>query len=82
MACALGLRGCTALNALYNQHNVFAPLPAKNMLDQLLERIPSPCYSLRTEIVYVHWVRFFIRFYRPRHPAQMSAFIACPLATT
>lgn len=52
------------------------PLPdlkAPRLLDRVRERIRSLHYSLRTEEVYVHWCRAFIRFHGLRHPADMGA---------
>lgn len=48
------------------------PLQAPKVLDQLRERIRYLHYSLRTEEVYVHWVRAFIRFHGLRHPQEMG----------
>jgi integron integrase len=48
------------------------PRPIK-LLDQLRQHIRFKHYSLRTERQYVYWVRFFIRFHRLRHPAEMGA---------
>ncbi len=48
------------------------PLRAVRLLDQLRERIRLMHYSLRTEQVYVHWCRTFIRFHGLRHPAEMG----------
>jgi integron integrase len=48
------------------------PLKAVKLLDQLRERIRYLHYSIRTEEVYVYWVRTFIRFHRLRHPASMG----------
>lgn len=48
------------------------PLRAVRLLDQLRERIRYLHYSLRTEDVYVHWCRTFIRFHGIRHPAEMG----------
>lgn len=42
------------------------------MLDQLRERIRYLHYSIRTEELYVYWVRAFIRFHRLRHPVSMG----------
>lgn len=42
------------------------------MLDQLRERIRYLHYSIRTEEVYVYWVRVFLRFHGLRHPATMG----------
>ncbi|MET7015159.1 integron integrase [Uliginosibacterium flavum] len=52
---------------------VLPPLTKVKVLDQLRERIRYLHYSLRTEKVYVYWVRLFIRFHRLRHPAEMGA---------
>lgn len=38
------------------------PLQSLGALDQLRERFRYMHYSLRTEQVYVYWVRFFIRW--------------------
>jgi integron integrase len=43
------------------------------LLDQLREQIRVRHYSIRTEAVYLHWVRQFIRFHKLRHPADMGA---------
>lgn len=52
-------------------------LQSTRVLDQLRERIRSMHYSLRTEQVYVYWVRFFIRWSgrggAMRHPRDMGA---------
>lgn len=49
------------------------PLKSAKVLDQLRERIRYLHYSIRTEEVYVYWVRLFIRFHDRRHPATMGA---------
>ncbi|WP_449369387.1 phage integrase N-terminal SAM-like domain-containing protein [Undibacterium arcticum] len=49
------------------------PLCAVKILDQLRERIHYLHYSIRTEDVYVYWVKVFIRFHHVRHPAEMGA---------
>jgi len=43
------------------------------MLDRLRERIHYMHYSIRTEEVYVYWVRFYILFHGLRHPATLGA---------
>ena len=51
------------------------PLPALQsvrLLDQVRERIRYLHYSIRTEQVYVYWIRGFIRFHGRRHPAEMG----------
>ena len=49
------------------------PLKSAKVLDQLRERIRYLHYSIRTEQVYVYWVRLFIRFHDCRHPATLGA---------
>lgn len=52
-----------------------AALPAlrsTRVLAQLRERLRLLHYSLRTEEVYVYWVKAFIRFHGVRHPAEMA----------
>lgn len=46
------------------------PLQSTKVLDPLRERIRYFHYSIRTEEVYVYWVRLFIRFHRLRHPVS------------
>ena len=48
------------------------PLQSTKVLDQLRERIRYFHYSIRTEKIYVYWVRLFIRFHRLRHPLSMG----------
>jgi integron integrase len=43
------------------------------LLDRLREQIRVRHYSIRTETVYVKWVRDFIRFHGLRHPEEMGA---------
>lgn len=42
------------------------------LLDQVREMIRYRHYSLRTEKVYVHWIREYILFHSKRHPAQLE----------
>jgi hypothetical protein len=48
------------------------PLRAVKLLDQVRERIRYLHYSLRTEDVYVCWIRLFIRFHKLRHPRDLG----------
>ena len=48
------------------------PLRAARLLDQLRERIRYLHYSIRTEQVYVHWARAFIRYHGTRHPRELG----------
>ncbi len=41
-------------------------------LTQVRERIRFRYFALSTEKVYVHWIRFFIRFHGLRHPETMG----------
>lgn len=43
------------------------------LLDQLRERLRQPGYSIRTQQVYVYWVRAFIRWHGNRHPRELGA---------
>ncbi len=43
------------------------------LLDQVRERIRYKHYSIRTERVYVEWVKRFILFHGKRHPREMGA---------
>ena len=52
------------------------PLKSIRLLDQVRERIRYLHYSLSTEKVYLHWVKFFIRWHgrgaSMRHPRDMG----------
>lgn len=49
------------------------PLQAVRLIDQVREHIRYLHYSIRTEQVYVHWIRASIRFHgRTRHPRDMG----------
>ena len=43
------------------------------LLGQLRHQIRRLHYSIRTEDVYVYWVRFFNRSHGLRHPREMGA---------
>jgi len=42
------------------------------LLDQVREKIRLKHYSIRTEQVYLDWIRRYILFHDTRHPAEMS----------
>jgi integron integrase len=42
------------------------------LLDQVRERIRYLHYSIRTEDVYVYWIRYFVRWHGVRHPGEMG----------
>ncbi len=50
-----------------------AALVSVRLLDQVRERARYLHYSLRTEKVYLYWVRFFIRWHGLKHPRDMGA---------
>lgn len=43
------------------------------LLDQVRRCIRDKHYSLRTEEVYVYWIRWYIRFHKLKHPMDMGA---------
>jgi integron integrase len=49
------------------------PLPAPRLLDQLRARIRVKHYAIRTEKVYVDWVKRFVLFHEKRHPRDLGA---------
>jgi integron integrase len=51
---------------------VVPALQSTRLLEQLRERIRYMHYSIRTEQVYVQWVRSFIHFHGVRHPREMG----------
>ena len=42
------------------------------LLDQVRSAIRIRHYSIRTEKSYLYWIRFYIRFHRLRHPAELN----------
>ena len=42
------------------------------LLDQVKNSLRVKHYSLRTEDAYLYWIRYYIRFHKKRHPADMS----------
>ena len=53
-------------------NHVKAGVPATGLLAQMRERLRYMHYSIRTEEVYLHWSRAFIRFHGLRHPRLMG----------
>ncbi|WP_374086420.1 phage integrase N-terminal SAM-like domain-containing protein [Methylomicrobium lacus] len=43
------------------------------LLDQVRDRIRVKHYSIRTEKLYVQWIKRFILFHGKRHPLEMGA---------
>ena len=43
------------------------------LLDQVRDRIRAKHYSIRTEKLYVQWIKRFILFHGKRHPLEMGA---------
>ncbi|MEP6679268.1 MAG: integron integrase [Betaproteobacteria bacterium] len=49
-----------------------APAPPR-LLTRVRERIRFKHYSIRTEAIYVDWIKRFIRFHGNRHPSELGA---------
>ena len=51
-----------------------APVPVSKpkLLDQVRDAIRLRHYSIRTEEVYINWIKRFILFHDKRHPAEMA----------
>ena len=47
--------------------------PPPKLLDQVRSRLRVKHYSIRTEQVYVDWIKRFIWFHDKRHPKDMGA---------
>lgn len=45
---------------------------AKKLLDILRDKIRFKHYSIRTEQVYIHWVKRYILFHNKKHPKEMG----------
>ena len=52
-------------------HSEFSALP--RLLDQVRGKIRLKHYSLRTEQIYLDWIKRFIRHHGKRHPGDMGA---------
>ncbi|MBM0103138.1 phage integrase N-terminal SAM-like domain-containing protein [Steroidobacter sp. S1-65] len=48
-------------------------IETRRLLDQVRELIRIRHYSIRTEQVYVQWIKRFILFHDKRHPLEMGA---------
>lgn len=44
----------------------------KKLLDQVREKIQLKHYSIRTEQVFVDWIKRYILFHNKRHPHDMG----------
>ncbi len=53
--------------------NVATHPNAPKLLDEVRARIRRLNYSIRTEDIYVDWVRRFVLFHDERHPRDMGA---------
>src|SRR3954466_12530560 len=49
------------------------PNPKARLLDQVREVLRVKHYALRTEEVYVLWIKRYIFFHQKRHPREMGA---------
>ena len=49
------------------------PNPKAKLLDQVREVLRVKHYALRTEEVYVLWIKRYIFFHQKRHPREMGA---------
>src|SRR5688572_32619674 len=49
------------------------PNPKSKLLDQVREVLRVKHYALRTEEVYVLWIKRYIFFHQKRHPREMGA---------
>ena len=49
------------------------PLQSPRLLDQVRDRIRVLHYSIRTEAVYLDWIKRYIRHFGKRHPRELSA---------
>ena len=47
-------------------------MPKSRLLEQIRAEIRVRHYSLRTEQIYIHWVRRYILFHDKRHPSDMG----------
>src|SRR5205807_7143991 len=48
------------------------PVSKPKLLDQVRDAIRLRHYSIRTEQVYINWIKRFILFHNKRHPTEMA----------
>lgn len=48
-------------------------LVSARLLDQVQERLGLMYYSVQTEMTYVDWIPWYIRWYELKHPKDMAA---------
>lgn len=48
-------------------------MPGTRLMDEVWDRIRVLHYSRSTEKNYCYWIRFYIRYFRYRHPKDMGA---------
>jgi integron integrase len=65
-------RGPYRDNYLKNSPKVI-PNPKAKLLDQVREVLRVKHYAIRTEAMYVHWIKRYIFFQNKRHPREMGA---------
>ena len=65
-------RGPWRDNYLKNSPKVI-PNPKAKLLDQVREVLRVKHYAIRTEEVYIHWIKRYIFFHQKRHPREMNA---------
>ncbi len=51
---------------------LFSGKPRPRLYDSVIEVLRVHHDGLRTERAYLHWIRRFILFHRPRHPRELS----------
>src|SRR5688572_1713605 len=56
-----------------DSNSIVIPNPKAKLLDQVREVLRVKHYALRTEEVYVLWIKRYIFFHQKRHPREMGA---------
>ena len=64
-------RGPWRENYIKNSPKVF-PNPKAKLLDQVREVLRVKHYAIRTEEMYIHWIKRYILFHKKRHPNEIG----------
>jgi hypothetical protein len=40
------------------------------LMDEVQQRLRLKQYSSKTERTYMHWIRFYVRYFLPKHPRE------------
>src|ERR1051325_1861289 len=62
---------CT-IESRYKGPVLLMPASRKKLLDEVRDRMRARHLSPRTELVYVSWIRRYVRYHGTRHPSELG----------